>query len=327
MPFILLGEDELRQAVNLAEAIEAVETAFRTSAVVQEVKQTDFRFGFRDSAASVRSLAVYREDTPYYVIKNTNHFPNNPSINLPPQREVILICDAATGYPAAILTDTDYLTRLRFGAIASVATKHLANEQLERVAIVGSGDQAYMQLKMHMLIRNIDSVVVWDESEVKRVTYAQLLMEEHNIDVQVTGSLQAAVEGADLIVIVASDTTAQISAAWLRTGVHITLVNSSNTPKPILHPDVYALADLTVVNDRVQVLKTGGLRHALDVGTVTEDDVQPHLGEIIAGHAVGRTTAEQITLADVTQQYHYHPAIPVLALEKALFLGLGHRVH
>jgi ornithine cyclodeaminase len=55
-----------------------------------------------------------------------------------------------------------------------------------------------------------------------------------------------------------------------------------------------------VVDRLTQCAAFGELRHALEAGVLHPDRVHPELGEIVAGLKKGRTSRQQLTIADLT---------------------------
>jgi ornithine cyclodeaminase len=55
-----------------------------------------------------------------------------------------------------------------------------------------------------------------------------------------------------------------------------------------------------VIADSIaQCLERGEIHHALQAGKITQDELV-ELGDVISGRAAGRTSDEQITVADLT---------------------------
>lgn len=67
----------------------------------------------------------------------------------------------------------------------------------------------------------------------------------------------------------------------------------------------------------------GELRAAIDAGLVAPDAHYPELGDIIADIAPGRTSSEQITIADLTGTGVQDTAIATLARTRAAEMALG----
>ena len=147
MSLLLLNEDELRQIVTIAEAIAGVKTAFIASAEGRMHVPGAFTLKLPEVKGEVQVKGTYLNEAPYYVVKVNSEFQDNPSINLPVGSGFTAVFDAATGIAAAIMIDNGYISTIRSGAAGALAAQYLANPHLQNVAVLGSGDQAYMHLK------------------------------------------------------------------------------------------------------------------------------------------------------------------------------------
>jgi len=105
---------------------------------------------------------------------------------------------------------------------------------------------------------------------------------------------------ADVLITATPSRQPLVRAEWLRPGQHITALGSDSPGKQELDAECLARADLLVVDRLTQCAAFGELRHALDAGLLRADRVHAELGEIVAGLKPGRTSAEQITVADLT---------------------------
>jgi ornithine cyclodeaminase/alanine dehydrogenase-like protein (mu-crystallin family) len=79
-------------------------------------------------------------------------------------------------------------------------------------------------------------------------------------------------------------------------------------------------ADLVVCDSRAQCARLGELHHALEQGI---DLAVIELGEITSGARAGRTSADQITVCDLTGTGVQDTAIAHLAYQKARANGFG----
>jgi ornithine cyclodeaminase len=326
-PVLVLSEDELRQIITIAETINAVETAFAALAHGRVNIPGEFSLNLPNVNGEVQVKGTYLEDTPYYVIKIGSDFHDNPSINLPPHRGLMTVFDAATGFPAAVMLDNGYLTHIRAGAAGALTAKYLAKEQLDRVAVIGSGHQAYAQIKSLKAVRPIIGVVsVWGRTPIKVDTYARRIVEDHDLNVEIAPSIESAVREADVVITTTTSEEPLIQAEWLKPGVHIIAAGSDRPYKQELHPNVLRRADVIVVDRFKQCAIAGETHHALEAGAISNADIQGELGDLIIGRIPGRSHPDQITLADLTGLDSQDSTVALLAMEKALYLGLGQRV-
>jgi ornithine cyclodeaminase len=327
MPLLLLNEDELRQIVTIAETIEAVEDAFAALIEGRLTVPGDFTLNLPDVNGEVQVKGAYLNEAPYYAIKVGSNFRDNPTINLPAQSGLMAVFDAATGSLAAVMIDNGYLTRMRAGAAGALTAKYLANKTLNHVAVIGSGNQAYIQIKSLMMVRDITGTVfVWGRTPVKVDYYARRIVEDHDLNVEIASSIKAAVKQADVIITATASHQPLIRADWLKPGAHIIAVGSNIPGKQELHLDVLQRADVIIVDKFDQCAAAGEIHHGLEAGMITREDIQGELGDLILGKIPGRTHPDQITLADLTGLDTQDATVATLALEKALFLGLGQRI-
>jgi ornithine cyclodeaminase len=323
MSLLVLNEDELRQTVTISDTIEAVKAAFMALAEDRISMPGTFTLDLPQVGAEVQAKGSYLTEAPYYSIKVNSNFRNNPLMNLPAQHGLIAVFDASTGFPVAILMDNGYITALRAAAAGALTAQFLANENLRRVAVIGSGRQAYMQIKALMSVRNFELVSVWGRTPLHVDGYARLIVEDHDLNVEIFPTVETAVADADLIITATASQQPLIQAAWLKPGVHIIAMGSNSATKQELYPDVLQRADVIITDSIEQSARIGEIHHALAAKTITQAKIQGELGNLLLGKIPGRTHPQQITVADLIGLDVQEAAVATLALERALFLGLG----
>ena len=326
MPLLILNEDELRQSITLSATLEAVENAFTATAESRLTIPGHFSLRLSDINGEMDVKGAYLQEAPYYVVKVASSFADNPTLNLPVNSGLIVVFDTATGFPAAIMLDNGYLSHIRAGAAGALAAKYLANPESKQVAIIGAGRQAYAQLKALMTTRTISRVLVWDHSPLNADNYARRMVEDHDLDIQIAGSINEAAQSANLIIVTTSSSQPLLKAEWLKPGTHITVAGSNNPSKQQLELDVLQQADIIVVDNFEQCSTGGEIHHGLQAGVITKADVQGELSSLIVGKIPGRTDPRQITLADLTGLDSQDAVVATLAMEKAIFYGLGQRI-
>ncbi len=323
MSLLILNEDELRQTITITEIIETVQASFAALAEGRMNMPDSFSLHLPAADGESQVKGTYLLDAAYYVVRVGNTFQNNLSINLPIQNALIAVFDATTGFPAAIMVDNGYLTLLRAGAAGALTASYLANQELQRVAVIGSGRHAYAQIKALCEVRNINLVSVWGRTPVHVDNYARLIIEDHDLNVEIAPTVEAAVTNADLIITATASRQPLIQAEWLKPGVHIIAAGSNEPTKQELHPNVFSRSTVIIADDVEQCAANGEIHHALAAGVITKDKIRGGLGDLVIGKIEGRTHPDEITVADLTGLDVQESAIATLALEKALFLGLG----
>jgi ornithine cyclodeaminase len=218
---------------------------------------------------------------------------------------MVVVFDARDGSPAAFLLDHGYLTDVRTGAAGGVAARHLAPERVETVAVIGTGLQARYQLDALAVARpGFAHVRVWGRNREHATHCVDDLLARPGLPegcrFAVADTVEAAVEGADVVITCTASRDPLVQAEWLTRGALVTALGSDGAEKQELDVGVFALADLVVVDSREQCAQIGELHHALDAEIVLSPDDATELGEICAGSKPGRTNAEQTIVCDLT---------------------------
>jgi ornithine cyclodeaminase len=235
---------------------------------------------------------------------------------------LVLVFDARDGSPAALLLDGGALTDLRTAAAGGVAARLLAPERVETVAVIGTGTQARLQLDALAVVRpGFAHVRVWGRNRDHATRCVDDLLARPGLPegcrFAVAESVELALEGADVVITCTASREPIVRARALKPGAHVTALGSDGADKRELDVDVLAAADVLVVDSREQCARIGELHHALDAGTVGSIDDVAELGEVAAGRRPGRTSADQLTVCDLTGVGVQDVAAAALVLERA----------
>jgi ectoine utilization protein EutC len=320
---LLLTEAELRRAVGMEQVVEAVEEAFAALARGEARLPGVLHLEVPEAEGEVHVKGAHLRGAPSFVCKVASGFYRNPERGLPVGSGLVMVFDASTGFPRALLLDNGYLTDLRTGAAGAVAARYLARPELTKVALVGAGVAARYQLRALRLVRAVPEVHVWSRTSERAEGFAREIEEELGLRVRPVHDLEAAVRDADLVVTATPAREPLIRADWLVPGVHVTALGSDGPEKQELDVEVLARADVVIADHLAECLRRGELHHAVRDGAIREDDVAGELGDVIMGRVSGRTDPDQITVADLTGVGVQDAAAGTLALERALAMGLG----
>jgi ornithine cyclodeaminase len=318
---LVLREHEIRKLLDPVSCREAMEEAFTAYATGGAVMPGVINLDLPEAGGEVHVKAGFLRGGEYYAVKVASGFPANLGRGLPAGDGMVLVFHAATGEPAALLLDNGVLTDLRTGAAGAVAAMHLARRNSRVVGVVGCGAQARYQLEALALVRPFREVRIWGRNPEKaRVCASEMAgrsgMRELSRFVAV-GSVQEAVEGADIVLTVTSSREPLVRAEWLYPGTHVTAVGSDGPEKRELFPDVLARADRLVADSLPQCLRLGEIHHAVAAGAITEQDVDAELGELTARLKPGRQNDLEITVCDLTGLGVQDVAAAALVMERA----------
>lgn len=258
-----------------------------------------------------------------FAIKISPGFFDNPRFGLPSVNGMMVLLSARTGLIEALLLDNGYLTHIRTAAAGAVAAKHLSRKESATVATFGAGVQAGLQLEALRLVRPIKQARIWARDAAKAKATAARLQEKLGITVRAEPDAAKAVVGADIIVTTTPSTEPLIKAGFVTAGQHITAIGSDAEHKNDIAPAILRMADLYVADSVKQTRRLGELHHAITAGVMAADAEVTELGQIIAGKKLGRRSADDITIADLTGTGVQDTAIATLARDRARAVKAG----
>lgn len=325
MPDILiLTETDLRRAVPLDLAvIDCIDAAFRTLAGGRVQMPPILSMAIPDHNGEVDVKTAYVPGLDGFAIKISPGFFDNPSLGLPSTSGLMVLFSARTGQVMALLLDNGYLTDLRTAAAGAVAARALAREDAARVAVIGAGMQARMQLRALALVRPVTSAVIWARDPAKAQVAVDDLSDLPGVALSVAGDAETAVSGADIVITTTPATAPVVQAGWLRPGQHITAMGSDQHGKGELDPACLSRADLYVPDRLSQTRTLGELQNAIAAGLIDPSRDFAELGAVLTGAAAGRRAATDITIADLTGTGVQDTAIATLAHDRAKAAGMG----
>ena len=325
MPKInILTEADLRAAVQLdADVVACVEQAFHALATKSVVMPPILHLEIAEANGEVDVKTAYVPGLDSFAMKMSPGFFDNPKLGLPSLNGLVVVFSAKTGLVEALLLDNGYLTDIRTAAAGAVAAKWLAREDARQAGILGAGVQARLQLKALTLVRPIESAGLWARDPAKAAACATELSDELAMPVTACADVEALAAESDILVTTTPATAPLIEAAHLKPGLHVTAMGSDAGYKNEISPQALAAADLYVCDRQSQCELLGELRHALDAGAVEPGRSYPELGQIIAGQAPGRPSAEAVTLCDLTGTGVQDTAIATLARGRCAAQGAG----
>ncbi|MGZ4569114.1 MAG: ornithine cyclodeaminase family protein [Blastococcus sp.] len=232
------------------------------------------------------------------VTKLVSQFPRNAGTALPTHQAVIVVFDAATGTPAALLDGT-VITAVRTGACSALSARLLAREDASVLAVVGTGVQARSHARAMVRVRPIREIRVTGRDGTRAEALARELHQELGVSARPVGSYQEAMAGADLVCATTHPSDPVVRREWLMPGTHVTSVGWSASGREV---DDATVADaLVCVESRraalapVTAAGSSDLAEPLHDGVISENDIV-EIGELVAGTRSGRTSPDLITL-------------------------------
>ena len=323
MELRILHETEIRGLLGPSEAYEAVADAFARLARGEAVLPGVINLDIPGTRTEAHIKGAYLQGTRYFAVKVASGSYDNPARGLPSGGGMVLVFDATTGLPTAVLLDNAYLTDVRTGAAGAVAAQWLAKSSIDRVGILGVGNQARYQLEALLRVRRPRTVAAWGRDRGKAEDYAAEMSTKHRILVDAVGSPEVACRDSDLIITVTPAREPLVHANWIEPGTHITAVGADSPEKQELDVEVLRKAQKVVPDRLEQCLRLGEIHHAVEAGVLRKEAIYAELGAIVAGMKPGRESEEEITVADLTGVGVQDAAVADRVVEAAIGRRLG----
>jgi ornithine cyclodeaminase len=310
----LLSEEEIRSAIREAHALESADLAFRALGSGGATVPLPLTLAIHDHEGELHVKAAYLHGSRFFVVKAATGFYQNATHGLPSGSGLMILFDASTGFPLALLQDNGYLTELRTAAAGVLAAQHLAPRTFERIAILGAGAQARYQLRAFAGVFHWLKTSVWSRTRATAQRLCDAMRDDLSSDLVVAESAEAAVRGADIVITVTPSTSPILRGEWLAPHATVIAVGSDDPAKRELDDAVFERADRLVVDSLTQSARLGELHHAIGAGLANVEDCT-ELGEIVLGKSMGRMGNELI-VCDLTGLGVQDAAIAEMAYRK-----------
>jgi len=328
MSLHILSAADVRQVVTMAEAIEAVKEAYVQLSTGQAVVPLRTPVPVERRNAVTLFMPAYLAASDAMATKIVSVFPENPGKGLPLIHAAVIVIDAETGRPLALLDGT-YLTALRTGAASGIATDLLSRQDARTVAIFGAGAQARTQLEAVCTVRDIERAWVYDPDRDAADAYVKEMSARGApipSDIRIASSPREAVRDADVICTATVSSTPVFDDADLKLGTHVNGIGSYTPEMQEVPAETVVRAKIVVDARSASLAEAGDLIIPLRSGLLSEDDIYGEIGEVAAGNLAGRTSPSEITFFKSVGVAVQDVAVAHLALRRAAALDVGNIV-
>lgn len=326
---LLLNAEEVREALPMPAAIEAMRRAF--TALAEGRMQVPPRSmltapGGRGTILTMPAASA-GAGSPTAAVKVVAVFPENKRRGLPTIHGAVIALDPETGRPAALLEGAS-LTAVRTGAVSGLATDLLAREDSRALAVFGSGVQARTQAEAVCCVRPIETLWICNPSAGKAERMADEIAGRAPFpaDVRPTTSPREALAAAGVVCTATTSETPVFDDADLQPGTHINAVGSYRPRVREIPGETVRRASIVADQREAALEEAGDLIQAIEQGFITPDRIACELGDLLLGAAAGRRSKEQITLFKSVGLAAQDAAAAQAAADAARRRGLGENI-
>ncbi|MDX2030056.1 MAG: ornithine cyclodeaminase family protein [Blastocatellia bacterium] len=320
----ILTREDIANALTMSAAIAAVGDAFAqlSSGQADVPIRAALRPAGHDGVALI--MPGYLRGSDALAVKVASVFPGNRELKLPTVHALVLLLDAATGAPLAVMEGSS-LTALRTGAASGVATERLARQDARVAAIFGAGVQARTQLLAVCAVRPLREA--WIHAPRPRQVEAfidELQPQLRGIELRAAQTPAQAVRAADIICTATTSATPVFAGTDVNPGAHINAVGSFTPQMQEVDETTLQRASRIVVDSREAALaEAGDLLIAFDRGAIQMSDISGEIGELLRGRISGRESADEITYFKSVGNAAQDVAVAQAIYQHAVQTGLG----
>lgn len=295
---LFIKEKEIENLVNMKSALDVFRQAYKDNAAGKIYTGGRVVEPIRGEENCGQWLTAISEAEPYFGSKFASVFPANLKKNLPSVISSISIYSAITGELVALL-EANYLTAIKTGGSAGVATDLMANKNASKLGIIGSGLQAYTQVLPIQEVRELTELHVYDINPEYIDAFIEKIKKVQNRPYKIFASKTAdeCVSNSDIVSTCTTSLKPVFSASALKDGTHVNAVGSF-TPFMQEIEDEVVTRSSRIITEHVDGLwaAAGDIIIPFEKGLITKDDVHGSVGDVITGKVSGREKESDITL-------------------------------
>lgn len=293
----LLSKDDVKKVLTMEDTIDILEKAFADLSNDKAVMPQRTPITVPDHAGLALFMPAYLKGLGAIGTKVVTVYKNNlPNYNLPTILGTITLLDEKTGAPLAIM-DGGYLTAMRTGGAAGLATKYLSRKNSKTHVLFGTGGMARTHAWAVNTVRNIEKLILFSIDPPEKIeTFKESLKDIIQCDIEIAASAEEACGKADVITLITSAKEPIINGDWIKPGTHI---NGVGSHAPAMREiDTKTILKSKVVCDLIDACKAeaGDFIIPVNDGEYAWNQLHASLGDVITGKTESRLNIEEVTL-------------------------------
>lgn len=282
---VLTHQDVVRNLEALT-LLNELREALKADARLQTVAAQRSRALLHSHGSAIAIFPGLIPGIPAYTVKVHSKFPaQTPAI-----RGLLQLYDLNTGELLAIM-DSAHLTALRTGVLGALGADVLARRDARRVALIGAGKQASIQIKSLRLVRSLEHVRIYDVVPERAAVLAAKLHTDLSLPVRMAETIDEAVADSDIVICSTWSREPLLTPQMLPAGCHVNSLGADEPGKQELSRELIEQGAF-FCDDRSLALSSG----AIGTAGLGEELIRAELGEVLAGTRPGRRSPSELTL-------------------------------
>ncbi len=309
-----LTEADVDRLAGMDLALQTVEASFE-----RQGRGTSANVGRRRARTAHGALQLMGAADPDLGVMGAKLYPSVPGGRI---SFVVVLFDAASGALSAVI-EAGRLSGLRTGAASGVSVKYLAPPEVEAIGIIGTGRQARTQLEAVCAVRPSARVRVFSRNPENVQHFVDEMSPQLDADLEPAATAEAAVRGAQVVITATNAADPVVEADWIEHGAHVVAMGTNHPQHRELDSAAVARADRVFVDDLEGAkIECGDLICAVEDGAFQWGEAV-EFGQVVAGRAPGRTSADEITLFESQGIALWDIALGQVVLDRAQTADIG----
>lgn len=313
---VYLTEADLGQSMTMSEAIALAERGIEADAA-GKVAGDKFYMPVGDRGF-IKPFSGYLDGEDLAYVKTFSFFEENATVGLPVTDSLVLLFEAATGLPVAVM-EANWITGLKTGASTAVTARRLARPGARVATIFGAGGLGRHHGEALDHVFSLDEIRVVDAVPEVAYRFALEMAARLQAPIRVVEESEAAVRGADIVVTVTTGSAVNVEPGWVEPGAFLARLGSYQE----VALELFEGVDRLVV-DRWQYVsaRIPEMVGLISEGRLSQSDAV-EWPDIVAGRVPGRQSEGEVILYVALGIWGEYAAILPEAYRRARRAGLG----
>ena len=319
---IYLTEDDILKAASVGQMLDAIEAAMRLYEAGSFHMPQRMHVDRDDNVLLL--MPCFLDD--YFATKVVTLFPGNAAKKVPVLNGVVILNDAGTGIPVALL-DGPALTAVRTAAVGAVSIRHLSPENASAVGMIGAGVQGFHQTRAACSAIPVTDVFIYDlYPEKASALQSKLSQVLDGVTVHRADSVEDLLERTQVVITATTSPEPVLPEdEGLLAGKHFVGIGSYKPDVREYPRALFNLLESVFVDTEHALAESGDLIVPLKNGWLRPDQVST-LGRLLAEGKSPTRGKEQTTFFMSVGMALFDVCASKLIYENAVQKGLGQRI-
>lgn len=295
---IIINEQQARDTVDMKVALDTIRTAYKASASGKRYAPGRVVGPIRGEENCGQWLVANCLDIPYFGSKFSAVFKDNISKGLPSVISTISLYSADTGEQLALIS-ANYLTAVKTGGSAGVATDVMARKDAKVLGIIGTGIQAFTQVMAIQEVRELSELRIFDAIPERMEAFEKKIEAIKNRPYTIVkcSSAKECVSESDIVCTCTASLKPVFDGKDLKAGTHVNAIGSFTPFMQEIDEETVIIA-ARIITEHVDGLweAAGDILIPFNKGLIAKEKVVGSVGDCLVGTVQARQNDNEITL-------------------------------